>query len=231
MSTFADRLKELRSSANLTQEELSERLGVSRSTLASWETGRRIPDTMQVAEIARFFNTSMDFLMGLIDNPERKAGFLKFKSLGESAARGEIRLGLTGPPSEMQELMQELATVEMFKSFSDALDFTSRFDRTVNSSAALVEAVEEMEGPAAPLALAFVRLMHAYAKGLGLGLSTKLHITADKAEGLSAEEREILRRYGDFLSEKYRLELIDEFGRPKQASSNPDAGENEGGAS
>ncbi|AEM79783.1 helix-turn-helix domain-containing protein [Thermoanaerobacter wiegelii] len=65
--TFSDRLKELRKEKNLTQEDLAKILGISRSTIAGYETERKEPDYETLKKIADFFNVSIDYLLGRTD--------------------------------------------------------------------------------------------------------------------------------------------------------------------
>lgn len=64
MSSFALRLKELREEKELTQAELGEKLGISRNTIASWESNRRTPELETAKQLADFFNVSVDYLLG-----------------------------------------------------------------------------------------------------------------------------------------------------------------------
>lgn len=56
------KIKELRMSANLTQDEVSEALGVQRSTVAMWETGKSVPRTELLPKLARLFGCTVDNL-------------------------------------------------------------------------------------------------------------------------------------------------------------------------
>lgn len=58
------RLKELRQDKNITQGKLAEKLGLSRSTIAMYETGGSEPDLETLKNIASFFDVSVDYLMG-----------------------------------------------------------------------------------------------------------------------------------------------------------------------
>jgi transcriptional regulator with XRE-family HTH domain len=64
MSTFGERLKELRKSKNLTQEKLAEQLSVNRDALAKWETDRSYPDINIIRELADLFEVTTDYLLG-----------------------------------------------------------------------------------------------------------------------------------------------------------------------
>ena len=58
-------LKNLRKSKNLTQEELSEKLGVSRRSVSRWETGNNLPDLDLLIELADFYDVDLrDMLTG-----------------------------------------------------------------------------------------------------------------------------------------------------------------------
>lgn len=71
MHLFRTRIIHLRKERHLTQEQLSLELGVTRSSLAAWETGTRIPDALTLRTISHFFNVSSDFLIGLTNEKHR----------------------------------------------------------------------------------------------------------------------------------------------------------------
>ena len=62
---FGETLKELRHRQNLTQEKLSNFLGVSFQTISKWERGESYPDITLLPVIADFFRVSVDELLGL----------------------------------------------------------------------------------------------------------------------------------------------------------------------
>ena len=61
--TLADKLKEARKNAGLTQTELAEKLCVSRQAITKWETGKGIPDVENLRLISKVLNVSIDFLL------------------------------------------------------------------------------------------------------------------------------------------------------------------------
>ena len=63
------RLMVLRKRAGLSQKELGERISVSHYTISSYEKDRSEPSDDIKLRLARFFNVSLDYLMGLIDTP------------------------------------------------------------------------------------------------------------------------------------------------------------------
>lgn len=61
--TLADKLKEARKNAGLTQVELAEKLCVSRQAITKWESGKGIPDVENLKNIANVLSVSIDFLL------------------------------------------------------------------------------------------------------------------------------------------------------------------------
>ena len=58
--TLGKKLKEARKQAGLSQEQLSEKLSVSRSAVAKWETDSGIPDIDNLKVISKLLNVSLD---------------------------------------------------------------------------------------------------------------------------------------------------------------------------
>lgn len=64
MSKFSERFKELRSCRKLSQQELADKLGTSKSSVNMYERGEREPSLEMLECIADFFNVDMDYLLG-----------------------------------------------------------------------------------------------------------------------------------------------------------------------
>ena len=60
---FNEKLQELRKQKGLTQEELAEKLYVSRTAISKWESGRGYPNIESLKEIAKFFSVTVDELL------------------------------------------------------------------------------------------------------------------------------------------------------------------------
>ena len=58
-------LRQLREENRLTQSELAKRLGITRSSVNAWEMGISVPSTQYIVELAKFFNVSTDYLLGM----------------------------------------------------------------------------------------------------------------------------------------------------------------------
>ena len=62
---FATKIKSLRKSFDLTQEEFAERLGMSSQAVSKWETGTAMPDISMFPILANFFGVTTDELLGV----------------------------------------------------------------------------------------------------------------------------------------------------------------------
>ena len=67
---FCDKLQKLRKENNITQEQLADKLGVSRQAVSKWESSAGYPDTEKLIQLSKIFNISMDELVN--DNKLRK---------------------------------------------------------------------------------------------------------------------------------------------------------------
>ncbi len=63
MPNFSEILKQLRKNQKITQAELSNFLGISKSTLVKYERGERMPGLETLRKISMYFNVSTDFLL------------------------------------------------------------------------------------------------------------------------------------------------------------------------
>lgn len=61
--TFAENVKMLRKQAGMSQEQLAEKIGVSRQAVTKWETGAGIPDIENIMAISTLFDISIDDLL------------------------------------------------------------------------------------------------------------------------------------------------------------------------
>lgn len=62
---IAQRIKELRESAHLTQQELAKKISISRSTLAGYESENKQPSYQVLAQIAAVFKVPTDYILGV----------------------------------------------------------------------------------------------------------------------------------------------------------------------
>ena len=64
---FGDILKELRTEKGLSQAQLSVATGISQSAIAKWELHKTEPTASALITLSRFFDESVDYLLGLAD--------------------------------------------------------------------------------------------------------------------------------------------------------------------
>ena len=65
---IGDRIRQLRKENNLTQYEFGTLFGLYDSTISMYETGRRTPEYETIVKIADYFNVSIDWLLGRVEN-------------------------------------------------------------------------------------------------------------------------------------------------------------------
>lgn len=58
------RIKELRKQQNITQQQLSDYLGITQATLSGWENEKFEIDNNSLMKCADYFNVSLDYLLG-----------------------------------------------------------------------------------------------------------------------------------------------------------------------
>jgi len=64
---YGMKIYELRKKKSLSQEEVANKLGVSRQSISLWETNQAFPSMENLIAIAKLFNTSLDVLVGVKD--------------------------------------------------------------------------------------------------------------------------------------------------------------------
>lgn len=67
---FHIKIKELRNEKKLTQQEVSDYLGITRPAYTAYESGKRQPDFETLQKLATLFNVTTDFLLGRNHTPE-----------------------------------------------------------------------------------------------------------------------------------------------------------------
>ena len=67
MKIFSERLMELRKERGLSQATVARDLSVSLGIVCYWETKKSDPTASNIAKLARYFNVTSDYLLGLSD--------------------------------------------------------------------------------------------------------------------------------------------------------------------
>ena len=75
--TIAEKIKQLRKDNSMTQEDLAEKLNVSRQTISKWETSVTIPDADNIVAISKLFNITTDELLDYrVETVQKKKQFI-----------------------------------------------------------------------------------------------------------------------------------------------------------
>ena len=91
---FGDNLKNLRKSKKLSQEELAEKVGVSRQSVSKWETGEAYPEMNNILMLCKIFHCNINELVNdsLMDvsslDEEIKMNVVKFKEEKQRKVKG-----------------------------------------------------------------------------------------------------------------------------------------------
>ena len=93
------RISEYRRAMGLTQEELAEKLYVTRQAVSKWENGSSIPSIDTVYELSRLFSVSFEELLGLFEAPPKVDAENIFEGhdrayIISKIVSGEIRLNI-----------------------------------------------------------------------------------------------------------------------------------------
>ena len=66
-----NRIRDLREDKDLNQTQIAKMLGMSQTGYSKYETGENDIPTAVLIQLARFYNTSIDYLLGETDDPRR----------------------------------------------------------------------------------------------------------------------------------------------------------------
>lgn len=69
---YFQRLRDLREDKDLTQSELAQILGIDQRVYSTYETGKRDMPIKHIISLAKFYNTSTDYILGVTNNINKK---------------------------------------------------------------------------------------------------------------------------------------------------------------
>ena len=104
---FGEKLKELRKTKNLTQTDIAKMFNVTDATVSTWEVGKAQPSFDILIELAKYFNVSTDYLLGITDSDKPK-----IEKLRQTLLEAGI---MVGTDLSYDELNRALRIVEMMK--------------------------------------------------------------------------------------------------------------------
>lgn len=109
---FGETLRQLRTKKGYSQQQLSEKLFVDRSSIANWETGRRVPDALLIARIAECLDVDPSVLLSSYD-PSEKINVILVDN---------EKIILTGGMPVIEEVMPK-AVITGFTKPSEAIEY------------------------------------------------------------------------------------------------------------
>ena len=95
----AKRLYDYRKANNLSQEELAEKIGVSRQAISKWERAESSPDTDNLIALAKLYNVSIDEMLNGEGEPEKLTGAAEGADGDSSLSEGSATENATAPVS------------------------------------------------------------------------------------------------------------------------------------
>ena len=112
---IGQKIKELRKTRSMTQEQLAEYLNVSPQAVSKWENETAYPDITLIPRIAAFFEVSTDYLFGINDNVDNEhtraitAEYNRLCKKGDNAARVDLMRGALSEYPRNYNFMNKLA--------------------------------------------------------------------------------------------------------------------------
>ena len=111
--SFSNNLKKARIERGLSQQALASKIFVTRSTVARWETGSRLPDAMMIKRLAEILNVDVNLLLSSAIESEKCPNVIMVD---------DRKLILEGGLPVLEEVMPN-ATVTGFTDADEAIEF------------------------------------------------------------------------------------------------------------
>ncbi len=105
MANVSKNIKRLRAAANITQQELADRLNVTRQAVSSWENGKNQPDIQTIEELAKIFDVTVE---EVIYGP--KTARNRKKLIGRAIIWGVVCIGIYILMSHFAEMAHDWAS-------------------------------------------------------------------------------------------------------------------------
>lgn len=123
---FPERLKQLRESKGLSQEEMGKYLGITRQAYGKYEKGTSEPDHKTLVKLSKYFSVTTDFLLGKSDTPsltekDERDIAKRMKKLREDLTKGD---GLSFHGEPLSE--------EAIESLLEAIEYAERIATRIN---------------------------------------------------------------------------------------------------
>ena len=113
-NVFGDILKKLRKEKGYSQQQLADFLFVDRTSVANWETGRRVPDAILISRISELLGVDTATLLGITEHPDKKPTVIVVD---------DEKLILQGEMKVLQEVLSDMNIVGFDKA-SEAINYS-----------------------------------------------------------------------------------------------------------
>jgi transcriptional regulator with XRE-family HTH domain len=89
---FSEQIKKIRTNNKITQQQMADKLGISRQAISNWENDRNLPDIEMLITIAQVFNITLDeLILGGIDMNNMTEKLIK-----DGSENNKIKMNLSG---------------------------------------------------------------------------------------------------------------------------------------
>lgn len=112
--TIAEKITVLRKSKGWSQEDLAERLNVSRQSVSKWESGQSIPDIHRILELSRLFDVTTDYLL------KENQGEQPYEFTFDFGREGQGQTGQRKTEQEVYETPEAAAAYETYQTLTAA---------------------------------------------------------------------------------------------------------------
>lgn len=110
---FSDTLKKLRNEKGLSQQELADKLFITRSTVSRWESGNRLPDAVMITRLAEALGADVSILFAAVEQSDECPNVIMVD---------DNKIILSGGMPILQDVMPN-ASVTAFTKPKDAIEY------------------------------------------------------------------------------------------------------------
>lgn len=152
--TLGQRIQELRKNFGLSQEELGERMGVSRQAISKWEGDQTVPELDNLIALSKLFGLTVGQLLG-VEQPvpalsaPKAPRWQKFLLAGMGAALAVLTVAVILLLAKLQGLSQQLSVEEEYVFNADRTVFETadyRFSGDGSALDLLLKPVKQLKG-------------------------------------------------------------------------------------
>jgi len=125
-SQIENRLKDLRKKSHLSQEELADKLGISRQSVIALEQGKYMPSLPLAVSLCQFFNSAFEEMFDF----EREVE----ESISEVLDNSNIKINVINPADRQERKEKPMVELEPWRPFREAVSLRDAMDRLFEDS-------------------------------------------------------------------------------------------------